>query len=52
MEEAQSRLQPDKPQLVLIGEKRICLVKRQNQFFAVQDRCTHNAESLSKGLVN
>ncbi|MBX2969014.1 MAG: Rieske 2Fe-2S domain-containing protein [Cyclobacteriaceae bacterium] len=52
MEEAQSRIQSDKPQLVLIGEKRICLVKRQNQFFAVQDRCTHNGESLSKGMVN
>lgn len=52
MDEARSRIQPDKPQLVLIGEKRICLVRRHDQFFAVQDRCTHNGESLSKGMVN
>lgn len=23
-----------------------------NSFYAVQDRCTHNSESLSKGSVN
>jgi 3-phenylpropionate/trans-cinnamate dioxygenase ferredoxin subunit len=27
-------------------------VKRENQFFAVSDKCSHNGESLSKGLVN
>jgi|SRR5690606_24410228 nitrite reductase/ring-hydroxylating ferredoxin subunit len=52
VEEAKTRLQNNKPQLVMIGEKRICLVLRNDQFFAVQDRCTHNGESLSKGTVN
>ncbi|MBX2961215.1 MAG: Rieske 2Fe-2S domain-containing protein [Cyclobacteriaceae bacterium] len=50
--EARTRLQSNKPQLVVIGEKRICLVLYNNQFFAVQDRCTHNGDSLSKGHIN
>lgn len=49
---ARTRIQNDKPQLVVIGEKRICLVIHNNQFFAVQDRCTHNGDSLSKGHIN
>lgn len=49
--EAQQRLST-KPQLVIIGEKRICLVRHENTFRAVQDACTHNGESLSKGQVN
>ncbi|MBX2964913.1 MAG: Rieske 2Fe-2S domain-containing protein [Cyclobacteriaceae bacterium] len=52
IEEAKARLQNNKPQLVIIQEKRICLVLRDDRFFAVQDRCTHNGESLSKGMVN
>jgi nitrite reductase/ring-hydroxylating ferredoxin subunit len=46
------RIAPDKPQLVIIGEIRICLVRHGDAFAAVQDRCTHNGESLSKGHVN
>lgn len=49
---ARLRITADKPQLVVIGEKRICLTLHNNIFFAVQDRCTHNGESLSKGHVN
>ncbi|MBX2944521.1 MAG: Rieske 2Fe-2S domain-containing protein [Cyclobacteriaceae bacterium] len=49
---ARLRIIADKPQLVVIGEKRICLTLHNNIFFAVQDRCTHNGESLSKGHVN
>jgi nitrite reductase/ring-hydroxylating ferredoxin subunit len=50
--EARERLQENKPRLLIVHGKRICLVKRENQFFAVSDKCTHNGESLSKGMVN
>jgi nitrite reductase/ring-hydroxylating ferredoxin subunit len=50
--QARERLTMGKPQLVIIGEKRICLVRLENRFAAVQDTCTHNGESLSKGHVN
>jgi len=50
--EAREKLQENKPQLLIVHGKRICLVKRENQFFAVSDKCSHNGESLSKGLVN
>ncbi|MCW5910588.1 MAG: Rieske 2Fe-2S domain-containing protein [Cyclobacteriaceae bacterium] len=52
LQEAQSRLTENKPQLVVAGSIRICLVMRGDQFFAVSNRCTHNGESLSKGRVN
>ncbi len=48
----QGRLSDNKPQLLLVRGKRICLVRRENQLLAVQDTCTHNGESLSKGAVN
>ncbi len=50
--EARQRLKPNKPQLVIAHGKRISLVWHGNRFFAVQDACTHNGESLSKGHVN
>ena len=49
---AYERLVDNKPQLLIVRGKRICLVKRENHFYAVSDTCTHNGESLSKGLVN
>lgn len=49
---ASERLVENKPQLLIVRGKRICLVKRENHFFAVSDTCSHNGESLSKGLVN
>lgn len=49
---ATERLQENKPQLLIVDGKRICLVKRENHFFAVSDACSHNGESLSKGKVN
>jgi 3-phenylpropionate/trans-cinnamate dioxygenase ferredoxin subunit len=51
-EEARNRLLPDRPQRVVIGETRICLVKHNDKFFAVQDACSHNGESLSRGKIN
>jgi 3-phenylpropionate/trans-cinnamate dioxygenase ferredoxin subunit len=50
--EARQRIAENRPQLVVIRGKRICLVKLDEKFYAVQDACTHNQESLSKGTVN
>jgi len=50
--EAEQRLQVDKPQLVVIDNRRICLVRHTDKFYAVQDSCSHSGESLSKGHVN
>jgi nitrite reductase/ring-hydroxylating ferredoxin subunit len=51
-QEAFQRLSPDKPQLLILNGVRICLVLHQQSFYAIQDSCTHNGESLSKGHVN
>jgi nitrite reductase/ring-hydroxylating ferredoxin subunit len=51
-EEARKRFSDNKPKLLVLNGKRICLVLRNNQFYAVQDSCPHNGESLSKGKVN
>ena len=42
----------DKPRLLIVQGKRICLVMRQEGLLAVEDKCPHNGESLSKGAVN
>lgn len=52
LKEAGERISENKPQLLVVDGRRICLVKRENHFYAVSDRCTHNGESLSKGIVN
>ncbi len=49
---ASERLTENRPQLLMAHGKRICLVKRENHFYAVSDACSHHGESLSKGLVN
>jgi 3-phenylpropionate/trans-cinnamate dioxygenase ferredoxin subunit len=41
-----------RPQLVIIGTTRICLVLVDDRLLAIEDRCSHNGESLSKGSVN
>lgn len=51
-EEARERIKTDRPQLLVVHGKRICLVRHTDDFFAVQDACSHNGESLSKGHVN
>ena len=50
--EARQRIKPDTPQLVIVGGKRICLALHADKFFAVQDACSHNGQSLSQGAVN
>lgn len=51
-QEARNRIAVNVPQLVIIGETRVCLVNCKDGFYAVQDSCTHNGASLSKGVVN
>jgi nitrite reductase/ring-hydroxylating ferredoxin subunit len=51
-QEARRKLRTDAPQLLIIQGRRICLVMRNETFYAVQDSCPHNGESLSKGAVN
>lgn len=50
--QARQRLTENKPQLLLIRGRRICLVLREGKFYAIQDSCTHSGESLSKGGIN
>jgi nitrite reductase/ring-hydroxylating ferredoxin subunit len=50
--EARTKIAENKPQLIILDGKRICLVLFQGCFYAVQDTCTHSSESLSKGAVN
>ena len=50
--EAKERIKASQPQLVVIGSVRICLVRMDDNFFAVGDKCSHNGESLSKGKIN
>lgn len=52
MEEARNVLLLHKPQLLIVGELRIAVVQTNRALLAVQDFCTHNKESLSKGTVN
>lgn len=51
-QEALVRIDEHKPQLIIIGDIRICVIRHNNIFSAVQDSCSHNGESLSKGHVN
>ena len=50
--EARSRIADRKPQLVILGGRRIALVLLGGKFYAVQDACTHRAASLSEGTIN
>ena len=51
-QEARERLAKKRTQLVIIGARRICVAFYDGKFFAVQDSCTHNGESLSGGQIN
>ena len=50
--EANAVLTENQPRLLVIKDKRICLARYQGKIHAVQDKCTHNGESLSKGKIN
>lgn len=49
---ARSVLVNDRPQLLIIGSARICLVLHNDRLLAIEDKCSHNGESLSKGAIN
>ena len=51
-EEARDILSKRNPRLLIVRGKRICLASHEGEFFAVQDSCSHNGESLSKGKIN
>jgi nitrite reductase/ring-hydroxylating ferredoxin subunit len=51
-ESARSVVMAGRPQLVVIGSVRICLVLHNDKLLAIEDKCSHNGESLSKGVVN
>lgn len=42
----------NKPQLLLVRGKKICIVQTTGNWLAVEDTCPHNGESLSKGSIN
>lgn len=50
--EMEQAVLPMKPRLLIVRGKRICLVNVENELRAVEDKCTHNGESLSKGTIN
>ncbi len=50
--EMETALQPSHPRLLIVGGKRICVVRIGETLHAVEDKCPHNGESLSKGSVN
>ena len=50
--EMERALTVNRPRLLLIRGKRICIVRLENAALAVEDTCSHNGESLSKGAVN
>ncbi len=49
---ARQTLVTDRPQLVIIGTQKICLVLHNDLLLAIEDKCSHNGESLSKGTIN
>jgi len=51
-EKANNKVKENTTQLLIVKGKRICLARHNGQFYAVQDSCTHQGESLSKGKVN
>lgn len=50
--EAESRIKQGTTKLLIVNQNRICLARIEDQFFAVEDKCSHNGESLSKGNIN
>ncbi len=51
-EDALKKIKPGTTQLLIVHQRRICLARVNDDFFAVEDKCSHNGESLSKGKIN
>jgi nitrite reductase/ring-hydroxylating ferredoxin subunit len=50
--EMETAVSPGQPRLLIVRGKRVCIVRQDHALFAVEDKCPHNGESLSKGTVN
>ena len=50
--EADEQIAPGTTRLLVVHGKRICLGRVGQRFYAVDDRCPHQGESLSKGKIN
>lgn len=50
--EAIAQVAPGTTRLLVVHGKRICLGMMGQQLYAVDDRCPHQGESLSKGKIN
>lgn len=51
-ETARSQVAIGRTRLVVVNGRKICLALVGDRLLAVQDRCSHNGESLSKGTIN
>jgi len=51
-QEALRKIADGTTQLLIVNQTRICLARIQDKFYGVQDKCSHNGESLSKGKIN
>ncbi len=51
-EEALARVSPGTSRLLVVHGRRICLSVVDKELYAVDDRCPHLGESLSKGKIN
>ncbi|MBX2942519.1 MAG: Rieske 2Fe-2S domain-containing protein [Cyclobacteriaceae bacterium] len=51
-EDAFNKVKPGSTQLLIVHQTRICLARVNDDFFAIEDKCSHNGEPLSKGRIN
>jgi nitrite reductase/ring-hydroxylating ferredoxin subunit len=51
-EQAHLHLKEGAPQLLILRGQSVCLVMKNDSLYAVENKCAHNGESLSKGKVN
>lgn len=49
---AESALKENHPRLLLVRDKRICVVRREGKIYAIQNSCTHSGGSLHLGAIN
>ena len=50
--EMEKALPSKRPRLLVVRGLRVCVVMHGGSLYAVEDTCTHNGESLSKGVIN
>jgi nitrite reductase/ring-hydroxylating ferredoxin subunit len=49
LQEAEERIGLYQTETMIVGDKKICIARTGDGFFAVSDRCPHNGFSLGKG---